>query len=49
MYQAPGNLFWFSTGSPQWQGQKVPATEMSYGEIAGGARDVEPGEIHSLW
>ena len=49
LYEAPGNLFWLSTNYPQWKGQRVPGMDMSYGELAGGARDVEPREVPSLW
>ena len=28
VYEAPGNLFWFSMNKPTWNGQGLPATDM---------------------
>ena len=36
MYEAPGNLFWLSTDKPTWDGEVLPATGLTYGNLSAG-------------
>ena len=35
-YEAPGNLLWLSADKPAWGGEALPATSITYGEVASG-------------
>ena len=36
VYEAPGSLFWFSMRKPTWNGAELPATDLTYGQLAAG-------------
>ena len=36
LYEAPGSLFWMSTERASWDGEVLPATELTYGQMAAG-------------
>ena len=36
LYEAPGNLFWLSMDPPTWNGAPLPATGLTYGQMAAG-------------
>ena len=36
LYEGPGSLFWVSMARPIWEGSPLPATEITYGQLAAG-------------
>ena len=36
LYEAPGNAFWLRLELPKWQGAELPASRLTYGQIAAG-------------
>ena len=36
LYEAPGNLFWLDAKQPFWEGQALPASDLTYGQLAAG-------------
>ena len=36
LYEAPGNLFWLDEGQPTWEGHRLPASDVTYGQLAAG-------------
>ena len=36
LYEALGNLFWIGMQQPFWRGEQLPATDLTYGQVAAG-------------
>ena len=36
LYEAPGNAFWFSLAPATWEGEGLPATGLTFGQVASG-------------
>ena len=36
VYEAPGSMFWLSMQKPTWNGEELPATNLTYGQLAAG-------------